>query len=149
MPGFVPVFWHWLILGSVLVALEALVPGTFLLWPGLAAFVTGIVAYMAPGLGWETHALIFGILTVLAAVAGRSLYARLRHPPSQAPLLNQRQAQLVGTVHVLDSAIADGRGRLHVGDSSWSVTGPDLPAGTKVRVVAVDGNILTVEEAPR
>jgi membrane protein implicated in regulation of membrane protease activity len=32
-----------------------------------------------------------------------------------------------------------------VGDGTWTVSGPDLPAGTAVRVTAVDGNILVVE----
>lgn len=143
-----PVFWHWLVAGVVLIGAEAVVPGTYLLWPGIAAFVTGMVAYMAPGLGWEIHAVIFAVLTVLAAVAGRRLYAKLKEPQSQAPLLNKRAAQLVGSVHTLDTPILDGYGRMKLGDTTWKVSGPDLPTGAKVKVVDADGIVLKVEPLP-
>jgi hypothetical protein len=143
-----PVFWHWLIAGVVLIGAEAMVPGTYLLWPGIAAFLTGMVAYMAPGLGWEIHAGIFAALTVVAAVAGRKLYSRLKEPASQAPLLNKRAAQLVGTIHTLDTPILDGYGRMKLGDTTWKVSGPDLPTGAKVTVVGADGIVLKVEAAP-
>lgn len=143
-----PVFWHWLIAGILLIGAEAMLPGTYLLWPGIAAFVTGMVAYMAPSLGWKIHATIFAALTVLAAVGGRKLYARLKTPASDAPLLNKRAAQLVGTVHILDTPILDGYGRMRLGDATWKVSGPDLPTGSHVKVVGVDGIVLRVEPAP-
>jgi inner membrane protein len=143
-----PVFWHWLIAGILLIGAEALLPGTYLLWPGIAAFVTGMIAYMVPSLGWEIHAVIFAVLTVLAAVGGRRLYSRLKEPASTAPLLNKRAAQLVGTVHTLDTPILDGYGRMRLGDATWKVAGPDLPTGSRVRVVGADGIVLLVEPAP-
>jgi membrane protein implicated in regulation of membrane protease activity len=38
-----------------------------------------------------------------------------------------------------------GRGRVKIGDAFWTVQGPDLPAGTPVRVTGTDGEILHVE----
>lgn len=140
-----PVFWHWLSAGVLMIAAEALVPGTYLLWPGVAAFVTGMVAYMAPGLGWEGQAVLFALLTVAAALGGRRLYARLREPAAAAPLLNRRAAQLVGSLHTLETPILDGHGRMRVGDTTWKVAGPDLPTGERVRVVGADGIVLRVE----
>lgn len=143
-----PVFWHWLIAGILLIGAEALLPGTYLLWPGIAAFLTGMIAYMAPSLGWEIHAAIFAVLTVLAAVGGRKLYSRLKEPASAALLLNKRAAQLVGTVHTLDTPILDGYGRMRLGDATWKVSGPDLPTGSRVTVVGADGIVLRVEPRP-
>lgn len=140
-----PVFWHWLIAGVVLIGAEALVPGTYLLWPGIAAFLTGMLAYMAPGLGWEIHAVVFALLSVAAAVIGRRLYARLKQPQDGAPLLGKRAQQLVGTVHTLDTPILDGYGRMKLGDTTWKVAGPDLPTGARVTVVGADGIVLRVE----
>ncbi|MFY8135984.1 MAG: NfeD family protein, partial [Aquimonas sp.] len=40
-----------------------------------------------------------------------------------------------------------GRGRLKIGDAFWRAEGPDLPQGTRVRVVAVDGTAVHVEAA--
>jgi membrane protein implicated in regulation of membrane protease activity len=46
---------------------------------------------------------------------------------------------------VLHEAIHEGRGKVKAGDSLWLVSGPDLPAGTRVRVTGQDGVILKVE----
>jgi len=47
----------------------------------------------------------------------------------------------------LDQAILNGRGRVQIADAFWEVEGPELPAGTPVRVVAVNGMTLKVQEA--
>ena len=138
-------FWHWLILGIALIAAEVLVPGTFLLWPGIAAILTGVLAYMAPALDWRVDALVFAALTVASALLGRKLYARLKHPATDEPALNRRAEALIGGVHTLTAPLADGEARMKVGDSTWKIVGPDLPAGTKVRVIGVEGISLRVE----
>lgn len=140
-------FWHWLILGFALIAFEVLVPGTFLLWPGIAAIVTGILAYSTIAETWQAQSVIFAILTVASAVAGRRLYARLKQPASDEPALNRRAQQMIGAIHTLDTPILDGQGRMKVGDGTWKIKGPDLPAGTRVRVAGVDGIALVVERA--
>src|SRR3990170_1017972 len=48
-------------------------------------------------------------------------------------------------VVALDGAIVNGQGRVQIADAYWSVTGPDLPAGTAVRVVGSEGMTLRVE----
>lgn len=70
-------FWRWLILGFVLTAFGIWRPGTFLLCPGLAAFLTGILAYMAPSLGLQAHAPAFAGLTLAAIWVGRKIHRRL------------------------------------------------------------------------
>jgi inner membrane protein len=140
------VFWHWLTLGMVLILAEVVMPGTFLLWPGIAALLTGVLAYLTPSLGWHVHAVVFALLAVAAALAGRKVYGRLSRP-SDEPDLNRRGLRYVGQVHTLGQAIVDGGGRLKLGDGTWKVLGPDLPAGTRVRIVGVDGIALRVERA--
>ncbi len=139
-------FWHWLILGFALITLEVLIPGTFLLWPGIAALLTGMVAYAAPSLGWQVLAVLFAVLTVVAALAGRRLYARLTQPVEAEPALNRRAQSFIGSSHTLTTPILDGTGRLRLGDTTWKIVGPDLPTGTRVRIVGVDGIALMVEK---
>jgi membrane protein implicated in regulation of membrane protease activity len=139
-------FWHWLIVGFALIALEVVVPGTFLMWPGIAAILTGMVAYMAPGLAWQVLAALFAALTVVTALVGRRLYARLSQPVDAEPALNRRAQAFVGTTHTLDTPILDGQGRLRLGDGTWKVVGPDLPTGARIRIIGVDGNALKVEK---
>ena len=72
---------------------------------------------------------------------------RGNEPMSDQPALNRRAAALVGRVVPLDRAIVDGRGRVQIADAFWDVSGPELPAGVAVRIVAADAMTLRVEAA--
>ena len=61
--------------------------------------------------------------------------------------LNRRSDALVGRVFTLDKPIMDGSGTVRVDDTIWRVSGPDCPAGSRVKVVRADGASLTVEAA--
>ena len=61
--------------------------------------------------------------------------------------LNRRSDALVGRVFTLEKPIMDGSGSVRVDDTVWRVSGPDSPAGSKVKVVRADGASLTVEAA--
>jgi hypothetical protein len=52
----------------------------------------------------------------------------------------------VGKIFAIDSPIINGYAHVTLGDSKWRVKGPNLPVGTIVRVVAVEGNTLIVED---
>lgn len=135
--------WAWIVAGLVLLALELAVPGGFLLWMGIAGIFTGLIAFIQP-LDWPWLWLIFGLVSLVTI----SLWVKFfRHRPdaSDRPLLNRRTAQLLGREGVLDQPIAQGVGRLALGDTIWRVSGPDLPAGRRVRVVGNDGAVLRVE----
>ncbi len=141
-------FWHWLIFGLLLAVIEILAPGTFFLWLGIAAGVTGLTLLALPATPWQIQLVIFAVLSV-ASVAGWRFYQH-RHPiATDDPTLNRRGEQHVGRVFALEQAIANGRGTVRVGDSVWRAEGPDLPAGARVRVVAVSGAILKVERAEK
>ena len=92
--------------------------------------------------------MIFAVVAVGSAVALRPTLRRLQQTRTGEPAMNARGESLVGKVVVLDAPILNGRGRIKLGDGSWSVTGPDMVAGARVRVRGVDGNELRVEPAP-
>lgn len=136
--------WFWWGLALALLALEALSPGIFFLWLGLAAAGTGVVRLLIPGMAPLAQWIVFSLLSLVAVgIAWRVRSARVVKPTDQ-PLLNQRAQQLVGRVYVLDTAIDNNRGRLKIGDAYWSVEGPDLPVGTRVRVLGVQDMTLRV-----
>jgi membrane protein implicated in regulation of membrane protease activity len=140
--------WFWLAVAVLLFALEALLPGTFMLWLGFAALGTAIVHLAAPGIDPVGQWFVFALLSLIAV--GIGWYLRRRHPPSDSdqPLLNRRAQQLIGRVFALETAIENGRGRIKVADAYWSAVGPTLDAGTRVRVVEVeDGMCLRVVAA--
>jgi membrane protein implicated in regulation of membrane protease activity len=139
-------FWHWWVLALVLVIVEMVAPGFFLLWIGLAAGVTGLVLFVVPGMGWETQFVLFGVLA-LASVAGARYYVRRNPIGTEDATLNRRGSQYIGHTFNLDEAIVNGVGKVKVADGWWRAQGPDLPAGERVKVVGVDGNMLKVEKA--
>lgn len=130
--------WNWMALGFVLLILEILVPGVFLLWIGLAALTVGAVSLMIWNAGfwvWQVQVVAFLALSLISAFAGKKIM-RSSGETSDQPLLNRRGEQLVGRIATLTEPITNGRGRVKIGDTMWRVSGPDLPAGTRVRVKA-------------
>lgn len=138
-------YWHWWILGVVFVTLEMLVPGTFMLWLGVAAGVIGLILVVAPDMRIEYQLLLFAMLSIASIVAWRA-YDRRRPTQSDQPTLNRRADQYLARVFKLEQAIVNGQGKAVVDDTVWLVVGPDLPAGTAVRCVGVEGTALRVEK---
>ena len=137
--------WWWVGAGALLGILEILLPGIFLIWIAIAAWVTAVIVALAPmALAWQL--VIFVLLAFATVFAGRQYYAR-NPVPSADPHLNARAARLIGQVVTVESAIENGKGRVRVGDGVWNARGPDAPAGSSVRIVAAEGTCLSVEPA--
>lgn len=95
-----------------------------------------------PAGGWW---LATGVAILVVDILSDIWLHRVGRSHAAEPSLNARGHHLCGRVAVLEQAIAGGRGRIRIGDSAWSVTGPDLPVGTTVRVTGCQGVVLTVE----
>lgn len=135
----------WLVIGLALAAVETLAPGAFFIWFGAAAAIVGVADYALP-MAFRTQLLLFGALVAALLLIGRRVYGSFGAEPG--PLPQSRAHALVGAEFYVEQAIVRGFGRIRVGDSSWRVSGPDCPAGARVRVVAVqDGSVLRVEPA--
>ena len=65
--------------------------------------------------------------------------------PAESPFLNRRAEGYVGRGFTLDKPIVDGSGAVRIDDTIWRVSGPDCPAGSRVRVAGTDGANLLVE----
>ena len=137
--------YGWWLLALVLVGAELLLPGYFMLWIGIAAAAMGVLLTFLPPLSLLSEAVLFAALSVVSCFAYWKFVRRALDEPSQQPLLNRRAEQLIGRRFTLDTAIVNGQGRARVGDSQWIVAGPDLPAGSNIEVVAVDGTTLKVQ----
>lgn len=133
----------WAAVALLLFAAEALAPGAFMLWLGLAAAAVFLVVIVfdVPVLAQVT---LFVLLSFISIQVYRTWF-RGRQRASDQPMLNRRADQLVGRVVPLERAIVNGQGRVQIADAYWTVGGPDLPTGTAVRIVAVDGMTLKVE----
>ena len=138
--------WNWLIFGFILMALELAAPGIFLFWLGLAALLVGLLSF-AINPSWQTQLLMFAVFAVAAVPAWR-YFAKSEGSVSKSnPFLNKRTEALIGREFTLEKPIVDGSGTVRIDDTIWRVAGPDVPAGSRVRIVQADGASLTVAAA--
>jgi membrane protein implicated in regulation of membrane protease activity len=147
MSGFTIVFWYWWALAAVLLVFEIMLPGVVFLFLAIGAAAAGVVLLVVPFTTLEFQLLVFAVFSVASALMLRPLFRRLRVRSDEASL-NARGRSMVGRTIVLDQPILGGRGRVKLADGSWIVTGPDMAAGSRVRVAAVNGTELRVEPAP-
>ena len=132
-------------------------PPDDLLWliavASIVAPVAGLIAALIgffklvekqPGGGWWLAA---GALLLLADYLTDIWLHRVSRDVCDEPQLNARGAKHIGRVVVLEAPIEAGRGRVRMPDSFWSIEGPDLPAGARVRIIAARGAVLIVEQA--
>ena len=136
----------WAVVTLLLFAAEAMAPGAFMLWLGIAAVVVFLAVLLVPGIPVLVQVAAFIVLSFVSIQVYRKWFRKFE-PQSDRPHLNQRANSLVGHVTPLEQAIVNGHGRVQIADAYWEVQGPDLAVGTPVRVIAVDGMTLKVQEA--
>jgi membrane protein implicated in regulation of membrane protease activity len=136
---------HWLVLGLILLIAEMASGTTYLLWPAVAAFITALLAWIAPT-GWVVEIVVFGVLILVLTYFGHPLVKRWRNEGA-ANGLNERGTALIGSRGVV-STFANGVGSVRVNDTVWrALSEDDLQAGQEVEVTAVDGATLKVRRA--
>ncbi len=141
------VFWYWWALAAVLMVFEMLLPGVIFMFLAIGAGAAGVLLLIASDTSLELQLGVFAVVSAASALVLRPILRRLQIGSSE-PNINARGQALVGRTFILDQPILGGRGRAKLGDGSWIVTGPDMAAGAKVRVAAVDGTELRVEPSP-
>lgn len=136
----------WAVVAVLLFAAEAMAPGAFMLWLGFAAAAVFAIVLVVPNVPVLVQVAAFVVLSFASIQVYRSWF-RGREPTSDKPTLNRRADALIGRVVPLDHAIVNGHGRVQIADAFWDVVGPELPAGTVVRIVGSRGMSLMVEPA--
>lgn len=140
-------YWLWWGIASLILVLELMTFGGFLLWIALSAGITGLLAWLMPDLSLAWQAALFSVAAITSIFLWRSYLQK--HPKGTASrTLNRRAEQYIGRVVTLSEAVTNGQGRIHLDDTQWRVEGQDMPAGTKVKITGVDGIILKIEAIP-
>lgn len=137
--------WNWLILGLLLMGIEAVVPGVFMFWLGLAALIVGILTFKLVG-AWQLQIVAFALLSISMVPLWRHFAGRASEREDNQ-FLNRRTQELVGQVVTLETPIRDGVGTVRIGDTVWRVEGPALEAGSRVKIENADGARLRVGPA--
>lgn len=141
--------WSWLILGFALLVGEAVIPGVFLMWFGLAGIVVGALSFMPfADMGWwpwQVQVVAFGILSLAFVLMSIRLFPSNGSDDDEASKMNNPLQKFVGREADLVEAIESGIGRIKLGDTTWRVRGEDMKAGKRIRVIGVEDQTLLVE----
>lgn len=144
------VWWHWMILGLALGLLELAVPAFFVIWFGLGALLVGTAMLVVPGMTFTVQILFW----TAASVAMTVLWFRVFRDDGSKTRSGQAN-QVLGEIGVLVRAVEplgvdSARGEVRfqkpvMGSEVWPCFADEaIAAGERVRVLAVDGQILRV-----
>ncbi|EHQ52495.1 MULTISPECIES: NfeD family protein [Ectothiorhodospira] len=137
--------WFWLIAGMILMGLEILIPGVFLLWIGLGALISAMFVALLPDLAFAWHLMGFSVTMLGACGLGFWLQRRGRAAQGDAPVMNREMDALLNREYIAATDFVAGRGRVRVGDTTYAAQGPDdVKAGDRVLAFSRDGIQLRV-----
>lgn len=129
-----------LVIGLVLVGIEAFSPGGYLLIPGVILTVLGIYGYVVPDdlFTWTTA--VVAIVTAIPVTALTIwVYGRLGKPEPPSTTV---ASSLVGKEGKVVTAVTPGnmKGKVRIASDTWSAEADeDIPEGTDVVVDASEG----------
>ena len=141
-------FWSWLSIGVLLMIAELIVPGTFIIWFGFGAVLTGLIFLIFEGLSISMQIFIFVIMSLISLAFGIRVYDKIFGPTkekgNETPVGAQRY---IGKTFIVSEAIQNGKGKVTVGDTVWLARSKHkIAKDTEVVVIGVDGTQLLVEE---
>ncbi|WP_419420312.1 NfeD family protein [Legionella sp. D16C41] len=135
-------YWHWLALALLLIIAETLGANGLLIALGMAAAITGLFTWLFT-ISWQWQLINFSLFSILFAIAWWIIIKKkIAKEPS---LINKPFHTMLDKTVTLVEPIKNGRGMIRINDAPWFVRGPDLPAGTKVKIVAIEGTVMVVE----
>lgn len=137
-------WWHWLLLGLLLMLAELATPGGFyIIFFGLGAVLTGVLALAGVG-DSSVQLLLFIAASVASLLLFRSRVLRWLQREPQAPAVDA----VVGEIATAVEGLVPGAvGKVELRGSFWSArnaSAAELIAGTRCRVLGVDGLLLVV-----
>ena len=142
------VYWHWIVLGIVLMLAEIFIGSFFIFLFGAAAVVVGLSLTIAPSISAPTQLIFWALLSLVFAVAWFRFLKPLSKDVTKAGL--SREA-LIGEIgQVLSVPNGDKRGMVRfpaplLGSDEWLIMSQDdLRIGDRVSVKDVSGNSLIV-----
>ena len=137
-------WYHWMILGLGLGLLELMITSFYVVWFGLGALLVGLVMLVIP-LGFTAQVVLWTATSIGMTVLWIKVFRQ-----SDKTHAGQADAAL-GEFGVMAHAVEPmGRGEVRfqkpvMGSDTWPCVADEaIAAGQRVRVVAVDGQLLHV-----
>ncbi len=141
-------WWVWLVFGIGLILLELVLPTFFIIWFGIGAVLVSLIALAAPALQLDMQVLLWVLFSSVTTVLWFKLFKR------KQPDVRWTADSVIGEVGLLTSSVSQfqkGRVRFQkplLGNEEWTcVADGNIPAGERVRLVAIEGNTARVVRA--
>jgi len=150
MNEFIVLYWHWIVLGVGLMALEILLPSFVALWFGAAAVIVGVLLMLIPSLSVAIQVLLWVVFSILLTWLWFRYMQPLAVDKTKAGL--SREAIVGETGQVLSAPTTERRGVMRfsvpiLGADEWPFICNDaVSAGDRVRVSDISGNDLIVNK---
>lgn len=139
-------YWHWLVLGLLLVASEIFVPSFVMLWFGASAIAVGLISAVVE-LSFSIELLVWASLSAVDLF----LWFKFVHPKMKNKSLSgMSREQVVGQEGMVTSVGDRGAGQVRfsiplLGSDEWRfISREPLLVGDRVVVEDVSGNSLIV-----
>lgn len=141
-------YWHWIVLGFALAAMEMFVPSFFMIWLGGSAIIVGLLTWMFP-LSFAVEILIWGLLSLGCLITWFKFVSPRMKDVTKSGMAKEALFGQIGTV--LEYSTHTNRGLLRfpaplLGEDEWRFISQDkLSSGDKVTVIDNSGNDLVVK----
>ncbi|MCF8179576.1 MAG: NfeD family protein [Sulfuritalea sp.] len=143
-------WWHWIILGLGLGLVELVVPSFFVIWFGLGAVLVGVALLLVPAMGFTAQILLWTLTSIAMTVLWFKVL-RKEGGKTRSGQANEALGEigiLVRAIEPLGVASARGEVRFQkpiLGSDIWPCLADEaIAAGERVRVLAIDGQLLKV-----
>ena len=148
MTEFIVLYWHWIVLGIALMAMEILLPSFVALWFGAAAVVVGVLLLFIPSLSVAVQVVLWVIFSIIFTWLWFRIMQPLAVDKTKAGL--SREAIIGEIGQVLSAPTTERRGTLRfsvpiLGADEWPfICSDEVASGDRVRVSDISGNDLIV-----
>jgi len=136
-----------IIIGILMLAAEAAVPGNFLVVPATVLLVLGFIGLVAPAILFSWFSPILAVLILIpTTLVTIKLYQKMA---PIAPPETVVATSLIGKEGIVVTEVnpSNLKGKVKIDHDSWSATASRcIPVGTRVRVVHSEGVHVKVEE---
>ena len=140
-------WWHWVVMGIVLMIAELAVPAFFLIWFGAAAVAVGGAVAAFPAFPFAYQIIAWTVGSIVLIWFWFKVFKRGSHKTR----VGFSRGTFIGEIGLVIKDIRPfDKGRIRfqkpiLGDETWeSIADEEIRVGERVRVIDVEGNILKV-----
>ncbi len=138
-------WWHWIIMGIILLIIEMSIGTFFILGLGIAAILVGVMAVLFET-AFNIELLVWIILSLLAIAAW---FKWFREPDKTDSGQSNYRLDTLGTVQ--EAIAPHNRGKVKfdtpvLGNTIWHATATtEIAKGSRVKIVQINGQLIEVE----